>query len=54
MKGSSPIFLLLSVIGILIGLFLINHGLSGKDLPAFFVLILGIFVTIKEILDIAH
>lgn len=54
MKGAASYFVALSIIGILVGLFLVSHGLSGKDLPATLVLVIGLFVVIKEILDIFH
>ena len=47
-------FVALSVVGILVGIFLVGHGLSGKPLDASIVLIIGLFVVIKEILDIFH
>ena len=54
MKGFVMYFVALSVVGILVGLFLVSQGLSGKPLDASIVLIIGIFVVIKEILDIFH
>jgi len=54
MRGAAVYFVALSVIGILVGLFLVNQGLSGKDLPATLALAIGIFVVVKEILDIFH
>jgi len=54
MKGAAPYFVALSIIGILVGLFLVSRGLSGTGLSATLTLIIGLFVVIKEILDIFH
>lgn len=54
MKGSAPIFVALSVLGILVGLFLVSQGLNGNGLSATLTLIIGLFVVFKEILDIFH
>ena len=55
MKGTGNMYLiLLSIVGILIGIFMIMQGLDGKSLGPAVVLIIGIFVTIKEVLDIFH
>ena len=54
MKGTAPYFVALSIIGILVGLFLVNQGLSGQGLSATLALVIGLFVVIKEILDIFH
>ena len=56
MKGSggNMYFVLLSIVGILIGIFMVMQGLDGKGLGSGVVLIIGIFVVIKEILDIFH
>lgn len=48
------IFILLSLIGIGIGLFLANSGFNGQGLGATATLLIGIFFTIKEILDILN
>ena len=48
----SGIFVALSVVGILLGLFMINVGYTGGSLPSLFILVIGIFVFVKEILDI--
>ncbi len=48
------IFILLSIIGIGIGLFLANTGFNGQGLGATATLLVGIFFTIKEILDIIN
>jgi len=55
MKGTGNMyFVLLSIVGILVGIFMITQGLDGKSLGPTVVLIIGIFVVIKEILDIFH
>lgn len=54
MKGSSGWFVLLSVLGILVGLFMVSRGMGGEGLGSGMVLAIGIFVVIKEILDIFH
>ena len=54
MKGSSGWFVLLSIIGILVGIGMVWHGLKGNGLSSIMVLLLGLFMTEKEILDIAH
>ncbi len=48
------IFILLSLVGIGIGLFLANSGLNGQGLGATATLLVGIFFAIKEILDILN
>ena len=53
MKGSG-FFVILSIVGILIGLALVYHGFKGGSLAPIFVLFLGIFMAIKELLDILH
>lgn len=53
-KGNSPFFIGLSILGIFVGLFLIFMGKSGNGLGAGLTLVVGIFVTLKEILDIFH
>lgn len=54
MKGVAPYFVLLSILGILLGIFLVKQGLEGHGLSATAVLIIGLFVVGKEILDIFH
>ena len=44
-------FTMLSAFGVLVGLVLISQGMWGSGLPKFATLLVGIFVTIKEILD---
>ena len=47
-------FILLSIVGILVGLFMVLHAVGGNGLGSILTFIIGIFVVIKEILDIAH
>ena len=54
MKGTAPYFVALSILGILVGIFLVSRGLDGTGLSATLALMIGIFVVIKEILDIFH
>ncbi len=54
MKGHGMFFIVFGLIGVLLGLFLVSHGLGGNGLSAPFVLAVGIFVVIKELLDIVH
>lgn len=51
---SSGWFVLLSLVGILVGIMLMLHGNGGGTLGSGVVLFLGAFITVKEILDIAH
>jgi len=53
-KGAAGYFILLSILGILVGLFMVSRGLDGTGLSATLALVIGIFVVIKEILDIFH
>lgn len=48
------IFILLSLIGIGLGIFLANTGLQGHGIGATATLIVGVFFAIKEILDILN
>ncbi len=50
----SAVFILLSIFGVILGLILIYIGWTGGSLEPMFVLIIGIFVVIKELLDITH
>ncbi len=54
MKGTPAYFVMISVLGIMVGLFLVFMGVNGTGLNPMLTLIIGIFVTIKEILDIFH
>ncbi len=54
MKGHGMFFIVFGLIGVLLGLFLISHGLGGNGLSAPFVLAVGIFIAVKELLDIMH
>ncbi len=47
-------FIVLSVVGILIGIGMVFYGWAGGSLSPIFVLIIGLFVVFKEILDIFH
>ena len=44
-------FVFLSIFGVLVGLFLISQGLWGDGIGGTLTLIVGIFVTVKETLD---
>ena len=44
-------FIALSIIGVIVGLFLISQGIFGDGIGKTLTLAIGIFVTIKEILD---
>ncbi|MBI2664030.1 hypothetical protein HYX10_01670 [Candidatus Woesearchaeota archaeon] len=44
-------FTILSSLGVLVGLFLISQGLWGSGIGATLTLFVGVFVTVKEILD---
>ncbi len=54
MKGAGGWFVVLSIIGILVGIFLVITGWGGNSLGSGMTLIIGLFVVVKEILDIAH
>lgn len=54
MKGAAGYFVALSIIGIMVGLFMVYTAINGNDLSAGMVLLIGTFVVIKEILDIFH
>ena len=45
-------FTALSVVGIIIGIFLVMRGMHGDGIGAVLTLIIGIFVTVKEIMDL--
>ncbi|MBI2141939.1 hypothetical protein HYU15_00430 [Candidatus Woesearchaeota archaeon] len=45
-------FTALSVIGIMVGVFLVSRGVGGHGIGATVTLIIGIFVTVKEIMDL--
>lgn len=45
-------FTVLSVIGIMIGVFLVSRGMGGHGLGSVLTLIIGVFVTVKEIMDL--
>ena len=47
------LFQILSGFGILVGLFMVVHGMFiGKELGVFLTVLIGFFVTVKEIMDI--
>ena len=48
---SFGIYKSLTLIGICLGLFLFARGINGSGLGSIFVLLIGIFITIKEIMD---
>lgn len=54
MKGAGGWFVLLSIIGILVGVVMVITAWGGNSLGPTVTLLIGIFVVIKEILDIAH
>lgn len=47
-------FIIVSVLGILLGIFMFIRGLGGDGLSALAVLAIGAFITFKEVLDIFH
>jgi len=53
-KGFASFFVMLSIVGVLVGLALVYFGWKGAELSAPIVLGLGIFVTAKEVIDIFH
>ena len=53
-KGGGGYFIVLSIIGILVGIWVLMQGLGGNSIGPGIALILGIFIVIKEILDIFH
>ena len=44
-------FIILSIVGVLVGVFMISQGLWGEGIGAPLTLAIGIFVAIKEIMD---
>ncbi len=44
-------FTFLSIFGVLVGVFLITQGLWGDGIGATLTLIIGIFVAVKEVMD---
>jgi len=54
MKGDGSIFALLSIFGILLGIFLVFRGWGGDGLGSISVFVIGIFIVIKEVLDLMH
>ena len=53
-KGTTPWFIGLSVLGILVALFMAYRGWGGSGLGAGLTLAIGVFFVIKEVLDIFH
>ncbi len=53
-KGTAIYFVIWSILGILVGLFLIFHGNGGNGLSPTLTLLVGIFFVIKEIVDMFH
>ncbi|MBI2137732.1 hypothetical protein HYU12_04405 [Candidatus Woesearchaeota archaeon] len=45
-------FIIVSVIGIMLGVFMITQGVWGNGMGALLTLAIGVFVTVKEIMDI--
>tara|TARA_Y100000310_G_scaffold345782_1_gene469822 strand:- start:17919 stop:18077 length:159 start_codon:yes stop_codon:yes gene_type:complete len=44
-------FVILSIIGVLVGLFLISQGMWGDGIGKTLTFMVGIFVTVKELMD---
>lgn len=44
-------FVFLSIFGVLVGVFLIMQGMWGDGIGAVLTLLIGIFVTVKELMD---
>ncbi|MBI2173107.1 MAG: hypothetical protein HYT73_02755 [Candidatus Aenigmarchaeota archaeon] len=53
-KGAGGWFIILSIIGILVGIMMVITAWGGSSMSPMLTLLIGIFVVIKEILDIAH
>jgi len=53
-KKQPGYFVALSIVGILVGLYLVMQGVSGSFVAPTAALVIGLFVVIKEILDIYH
>lgn len=51
-KGAGGWFVILSIIGILVGLWMLSQGFGGKGLGSGTTLIIGTFMVIKEVMDI--
>ena len=54
MKGFAAAYLFLSIFGVLVGAWLLWHGVNGNQLGPVAVIAVGIFMIIKETLDILH
>ena len=48
------IFILISIVGIAVGVFLVNLGVNGQGLDPTVTLIVGAFFMVKEVLDILN
>ncbi len=53
-KKQPGYFVALSILGILVGLYLVMQGLVGNSVAGNAALLIGLFFVIKEILDIYH
>ena len=53
-KGTSGIFVVWSILGIILAIFVTIKGFRGEGLSATFTFFLGLFFIIKEIADIFH
>ena len=53
-KGSGGWFIILSIFGVIVGLWMLSQGFGGKGLSSGAVILIGLFMVIKEILDIFH
>ena len=52
--GGHPFYIVLSLVGVLIGIAMGLHGMNGGNLGSGLLIAVGLFVVIKEILDIFH
>lgn len=52
--GGHPFYIALSIVGVLIGIAMVLHGMNGGNLGSGLLIAVGLFVVIKEILDIFH
>lgn len=51
-KKMPAFFTAISIFGVFVGLFLVSQGMWGGGIGSWLTLIIGIFVTVKELLDI--
>ncbi|MBI2971734.1 MAG: hypothetical protein HYY37_04935 [Candidatus Aenigmarchaeota archaeon] len=54
MKGFAALYLFLSIFGVGIGLWVTWQGVTGNSLGGIALIAVGVFMVIKEILDIVH